>query len=220
MANNSVRKNVGESSKNKISANSFFKTPIDKPDSVLKGNSRAWGDASKETKKESIKALLNESMKRGLSKSQASFVLATSYVESGFNPDAAATSTSAGGLGQFVNKTGEACGVGGLKKFDVKEASGATVRYLKSIYDGVVRRGPDLSEEERFVETYARFHDGGIVSEVTREELSRERVLPLVNVFEGHIGEMERAGEIEYEPQVSEEVLGEDREYRALGCVL
>lgn len=196
--------------KSQIKSYSLYNKPIDKGLEDLKGNSRRWGDASSEVKRESMSALLNESMKRGLSKSKASFVLATSYVESGFNPDAAASSTSAGGLGQFVKKTARACGLDGMEVFDVKEASSATVRYIKNIFDKVTKKEPNISESDLFVDSYSHYHDGGIINSETEEKISRAKVLPLVGEFETWIDEMEGAAEMEYFPRVDESVVVED----------
>lgn len=47
----------------------------------------------------------------GMTLDQEAMVLAIAYVESGFNPDAAAGITGAKGLGQFIRKTGASCGL-------------------------------------------------------------------------------------------------------------
>ena len=196
-----------------IKSYSLYNKPIAEEGHPIMGNSRKWGDASGEVKKESMMALLDESMKRGLSKSQASFVLATSYVESGFNPDAAASSTSAGGLGQFVKKTAKACGLDGMQVFDVGEASSATVRYVKNIFDKVSKKEPEISEAELFVDTYSHYHDGGKINPDTEENLSRGKVLPLVGEFESWIDGLEMEGEIDYEPRLNQDTLDEDKDF-------
>ncbi len=198
-----------------IVSHSLYRKPIIANIDSSNGNSRKWGDASLEVKTESMLALISESMKRGFSRSQASFVLATSYVESGFNPDAAAGPTSAGGLGQFVKKTAKACGLDGMEVFSIPKASSATVRYLKNIFDSVARKNQGLSEAELFVETYSHYHDGGIISQDTKENISRARVLPLVSDFEAWISEMELNGGLNYIPSIDKRVFEEDKSYSA-----
>jgi hypothetical protein len=202
-----------------IKSYSLYKKPVDNQ-SKLSGNSRSWGDASPEVKSESIKSLLEESMKRGFSKAQASFVLGTSFVESGFNPDAAAAQTSAGGLGQFVKKTAHACGLDGMEVFDMDKAAASTTRYISNIFNKVTKKSPEILEDKLFVESYSHYHDGGKIKPETREKLSEGKVLPLVNEFETWIDEMESAGCMDYEPSLDPEVIKEDKVYTRMGCSL
>jgi putative chitinase len=54
-------------------------------------------------------------------------VLAIAHTESGFNPDAAAGTTSASGLGQFVDKTGEAYSLNDNNRWDVNAQADSLV---------------------------------------------------------------------------------------------
>ncbi len=89
----------------------------------------------------------------------------------------------------------------------MKEASSATVRYIKNIFDKVTKKEPNISESDLFVDTYSHYHDGGIINPETEDKLSRARVLPMVGEFEAWVDEMEGGGEIEYLRRVGEGVV-------------
>lgn len=73
----------------------------------LRGNSRTIGDANKDVQDTIIDMIITIAVRYGLSYKEISFILLTTKVESGFNPDAAAGTTSAAGLAQgtvgFIN---------------------------------------------------------------------------------------------------------------------
>ncbi|WP_369462132.1 LysM peptidoglycan-binding domain-containing protein [Citrobacter braakii] len=66
----------------------------------LRGNSRTIGDADKDVQDAIIDMIITISVRYGLSYKEISYILLTTKVESGFNPDAAAGTTSAAGLAQ------------------------------------------------------------------------------------------------------------------------
>lgn len=66
----------------------------------LRGNSRTGGDADKEVQDAIIDMLITISSRYGLTYKEISYILLMTKVESGFNPDAAAGTTSAAGLAQ------------------------------------------------------------------------------------------------------------------------
>lgn len=66
----------------------------------LRGNSRIIGDANTETQNAIIDMIISISARYSLSYKEISYILLTSKRESGFNPDAAAGTTSAAGLAQ------------------------------------------------------------------------------------------------------------------------
>ncbi|ESN14148.1 hypothetical protein L370_04435 [Enterobacter sp. MGH 24] len=66
----------------------------------LRGNSRTTGDADKDVQDAIIDMLITIAVRYGLSYKEISYILLTTKVESGFNPDAAAGTTSAAGLAQ------------------------------------------------------------------------------------------------------------------------
>jgi len=73
----------------------------------LRGNSRTIGDANKDVQDAIIDMIITIAVRYGLSYKEISYILLTTKVESGFNPDAAAGTTSAAGLAQgtvgFIN---------------------------------------------------------------------------------------------------------------------
>ena len=73
----------------------------------LRGNSRTIGDADKDVQEAIIDMIITIAVRYGLSYKEISYILLTTKVESGFNPDAAAGTTSAAGLAQgtvgFIN---------------------------------------------------------------------------------------------------------------------
>lgn len=66
----------------------------------LRGNSRTIGDADKDVQDAIIDMIITIAVRYGLSYKEISYILLTTKVESGFNPDAAAATTSAAGLAQ------------------------------------------------------------------------------------------------------------------------
>lgn len=83
------------------------KPNIDKPRSALAGRSRVWGDASNEVQDRVIDILVEISARYKLAYRDIAHLLLFCRVESGFNPDAAAGTTSAAGLGQYTAATVE-----------------------------------------------------------------------------------------------------------------
>jgi putative chitinase len=83
----------------------YYFSPIDKSPGELAGNSRKWGDAPTDVKEAVVNMIINEGREAGLSDRDIAIILATAYVESGFNPDAATLTSTAAGIGQFVEKT-------------------------------------------------------------------------------------------------------------------
>jgi putative chitinase len=94
------------------------------------GNSRIWGDAPPATQAAAIDALVRASRAAGLDNHDTALVLAIAHTESGFNPDAAAGTTSASGLGQFVDATGQHYGLGNANRWDVDAQAKALVAHF------------------------------------------------------------------------------------------
>ncbi|NYH46983.1 UNVERIFIED_ORG: putative chitinase [Xanthomonas campestris] len=120
----------------------------------MHGESRRWGDASPQTQSRVIDSLIDASRDAGLSSRETAYVLAIARVESGFNPDAAAGTTSASGLGQFIDRTGAHYGVNASNRFDVHTQSQALVQHFIDNRDLARSRG----EGEDYI--YKYHHDG------------------------------------------------------------
>lgn len=76
---------------------------IDKAAGALAGNSRVVGDAAPEVQKRIVEKIIEVGVRYQMSHRDIAFMLLMAKVESGFNPDAAAGTTSAGGLSQYVD---------------------------------------------------------------------------------------------------------------------
>lgn len=83
---------------------SLYNVRID-PDKQVKGESRIWGDASAEVQKIVIDKIISLGSRLHLSYKDIAYALLLCYAESGFNPDAAAGTTSASGLAQYTRGT-------------------------------------------------------------------------------------------------------------------
>ncbi|WP_349810717.1 peptidoglycan-binding protein [Xanthomonas dyei] len=141
-------------SSDRIKAWSHYREPIDSTDGRLHGESRRWGDASPQTQSRVIDSLIDSSRDAGLSARETAYVLAIARVESGFNPDAAAGTTSASGLGQFIDRTGAHYGVNASNRFDMQTQSQALVQHFVDNRDLARSRG----QGEDYI--YKYHHDG------------------------------------------------------------
>jgi Ca2+-binding RTX toxin-like protein len=143
----------------------------------LAGNSRRVGDASADVQKQVIDILINTSRQFGLNDHETAYVLAIARLESGFNPDAAAGTTSAQGLGQFINATGTYYGLTGNNRWDVNDQAVALVRHF---YDNqLIARSRGLGEEYIY-----KFHHDGPVGEYGGLKISNKSVIPFISQYE------------------------------------
>ncbi|MDD2468420.1 MAG: transglycosylase SLT domain-containing protein, partial [Desulfuromonadaceae bacterium] len=106
---------------------SYYLLPIQMTPGRASGNSRRHGDASPEVQRKAIDTIIEAAKNHGLTNRETAHVLAIAFVESGFNPDAAAGTTTAAGLGQFVRKTGWGYGLDDTNRFELKSNADALV---------------------------------------------------------------------------------------------
>lgn len=168
-----------------IKAWSHYLVPVDDSESRLAGNSRIWGDASPEVQSKVIDILIEASRNAGLDVRNTAHVLAIARIESGFNPDAAAGTSSATGLGQFINKTGASYGIDDTNRFDATSQARALVAHYIDNRDLAARRGQG--------ETYIyKYHHDGPSADSGGLELAQRKVLPLLDRYtrfvEAHVG--------------------------------
>lgn len=156
---------------------SHYLEPIDTTRGRLAGNSRVWGDASPEVQSRVVDILIDAGRERGLTPRQVAHVLAIARIESGFNPDAAAGTTSASGLGQFVDRTGRSYGLGNHNRFDADAQANALVAHFLDNARLAQRRG----QGEEYI--YAYHHDGPSLRHGGLE-LSQQQVMPYVDRYE------------------------------------
>ena len=162
---------------------SHFLDPLSEKDTYARGNSRRWGDAPLAVQREAVTAIREESGDAKFNQAETAFALAVARTESGFNPDAAAQSTSATGLGQLIDATGEHYGVNEENRFDLRANARAMVSHLRDTFDYVGRRFRGVTQEKRFTLTYGVYHDGPRLDH-GGEKIAKERVLPWVEQYQ------------------------------------
>ena len=160
-----IVKNKGKSyRKEQIVANSnYYKTP----------GSPIWGDASREIQIEAIDALITSSIKHGLNAHETAYVLAIARYESGFNPYAAAGTTSASGLGQFVKGTGIEYGINDQNQWHINIQARALVKFF--LYN------QNISIQRKLPDSYIyKFHHDGPSGNYGGLQLSNKFIIPKI----------------------------------------
>ncbi len=104
-------------------------------------------------------------------------MLAIAHVKSKFNPDAAAGTTSASGLGQFINTTGASYGLTDANRWDVQAQATALVRHFIDNKNLAKRR----HKKEEYIYKY---HHDGPSGEHGGLAVSRRKVLPRIDQYE------------------------------------
>ena len=156
---------------------SHYREPVDHSPDRLAGNSRVWGDASPEVQSRVIDALIESSRNAGLTPRETAHVIAIARVESGFNPDAAAGTTSASGLGQFIDKTGRHYDLGNQNRFSPEAQADALVAHFIDNRNLAVSRG----QGEEYIYKY---HHDGPTRDYGGLGLSNREVVPHLNEYE------------------------------------
>lgn len=164
---------------------SAYEVPIDTRPGRLMGNSRIWGDASHEVQRKVIDAIIAAAKADGFTVRRMAMLLAMAKIESGFNPDAAAGTTSAAGLGQFVKKTGEAFGLNVQNRFEIGPSINALIGYFKE-NEAIARK---KKKPDYFVYKY---HHDGPFGEYGGTQLATDKFAPLAASYEnaliaGHV---------------------------------
>jgi hypothetical protein len=165
---------------NKVASHSYVNKPIIEGEG--RGNSRRAGDAPKEVIDKSIKTIIAAGQRAGMSKDEIALTLAIARHESGFNPDAAAPSTSAHGLGQFINKTGAGYGLTDENRWDVEKQAEALVSITKDNIALAKKRG-------KGTEYVYKYHHDGPSGEYGGLKTSKNKVMPYVDYFKNMLGE-------------------------------
>lgn len=173
---------------------SHYLESIDTSEGRLAGNSRIWGDASPEVQSRVIDILIDASQDAGLSVRETAHVLAIARIESGFNPDAAAGTTSASGLGQFIDDTGRAFGLDARNRFDAGAQATALVAHFIENRDLASRRG----QGEAYIYKY---HHDGPVRDYGGLRHAETKVLPMLDGYARFVEEQHLARRVERLPQ-------------------
>ncbi|CEG56036.1 putative Lytic transglycosylase-like [Legionella fallonii LLAP-10] len=141
----------------------YFRTP----------GSPVWGYASRETQIETIDALITSAIEHELSLRDTAHVLVIARHESGFNPYAAAGSTTASGLGQFVEHTGDAYGINGSTRWNIKVQADALVSHFID--------NKALVKQRKLTESYIyKFHHDGPTRNYGGLALSMNKIMPKI----------------------------------------
>ena len=165
-------KNPGKFPK-KVARNSHFEKPID-TGKELRGNTRRWGDASPVVQRSVINEIIHTAKAKGLACRETALALAIARIESGFNPDAAAGSTSASGIGQFIDRTASAYGISESQRFDMKSGARALIEHLRDNLNSIPA---SLSFRDRAELAYALHHDGPTLK-YGGLTIARDKVMP------------------------------------------
>ena len=156
---------------------SHYKEPVDKRAGRIGGNSRIWGDVSQANQRYVINGLIAAAKKAGFNTRRIAMLLAMAYIESGFNPDASAGTTSASGLGQFIDDTGMAYGLDKSNRFDVGANISALIEYFEYNEKIAKKNGkPDV--------WVYKYHHDGPSKDYGGEKLVTKKFAPLTEKFE------------------------------------
>lgn len=177
---------------------SLYNTPIDTSPGRLAGENRMWGGASPEVQANVMNSIIQNSS--DLAPEDQAILLGIARLESGFNPDAAATSTSAAGVFQMIKKTAESYGLFGEDRFDAESNILAELKLYKTNMATVKRRFPNLTGDDRATMLYALHHDGPSLSS-DGAQIARKDLLPYLDDFRGLVS---LANESEQREGVSE----------------
>jgi len=164
---------------------SHYREPVDRTPGRLAGNSRVWGDASPEVQSRVIDELIDASQRAGLSRRETAHVLAIARQESGFNPDAAAGTTSASGVGQFVDDTGAGLRnhpINAGNRFDARAGSEALVEHFIENRGLARRRG----QGEEYIYKY---HHDGPARDYGGLGISNREIMPRLEQYEQFVTE-------------------------------
>jgi len=151
------------------------------------GESRRHGDASHAVQKKAIDAIIDAANKHGLTPRETANILAIAYVESGFNPDAAAGTTTAASLGQFIRETGWAYGLNDSNRFELPPNADALVRHYIENRETAKTRG--FIGKELELKIYQYHHDGpGSIAHPAKDRgglnISKAQVCPYTDKIE------------------------------------
>jgi len=150
---------------------SYFDTEI--IEGGLRGNSRKAGDASLDVQQTVVNKIIEVGGKMGMTDYEIAYTLAIARYESGFNPDAAAKTSSASGVGQFIDDTGSKYGITNENRWDVDIQVQALVDHTLDNFELARKKGYG----NEYV--YALHHDG---ISLAKDGLSKgkEHVMPFV----------------------------------------
>ena len=146
------------------------------------------GDVNQSTQKQVINKLIAECMANGLGLHDTAYVLAIARKESGFNPYAAAGTTSAFGIGQFLNGTCHDYSINDSNRWDLQMQVSSLVKiYIKNVARYSKLKPQSSAYDEAYI--YKLHHDGGRDLNVKGQglQIARTQVLPMIKGIENVI---------------------------------
>jgi len=167
-----------------VARHSHYNDPIQHPDGEPSGISRRYGDADRDTQRRCMDLVIEKGRERGMSDHEIALTLAITRVESGFNPDAAAGSTSASGLGQFIDRTGRPYGLDAGNRWNAGAQADALVRHTQDNMALARSRGHGGADLDRY--TYAYHHDGPSLA-YGGLALADRHVVPRIAMYEEYV---------------------------------
>lgn len=150
----------------KIVSWSYYNDPIPQ-----EGFTRDSGGAPIEEQKKNIKLIIETGRMLEATNEEIAMALSIARVESGFNPFAAAKSSSAYGLGQFINDTGTQYGLNQDNRDDVRMQAQALIELTQDNATLAKKRG-------KGVEYIYKYHHDGPNKNQGGLAISRNEVMP------------------------------------------
>ena len=160
-----------------VESYSNYYKPINHSPGRPAGNSRIWGDIALDRQRLIINTIISAARAAGFNIRRMALLLAMVKIESGFNLDAAAGTTSASSLGQFVKKTGAAYGLNDSNRFDLKVNVSALIAYFLENEKLARKRG------KSDIWVYKYHHDGPS-GDYGGEALATNKFSPLADKYE------------------------------------
>jgi uncharacterized protein (TIGR02594 family) len=125
----------------------------------LRGRTRAGGDAPPEVQQKVVDIIIEEGRALHLSNRDIAYYIAIAKRESGFNPDAASSTTTASGIAQVIDDTGNSFHIDASNRFDARASIKAGLGYFKYLKEKTVADYGSASGEYEAV-VYSRYHFG------------------------------------------------------------
>lgn len=157
--------------KNEVVSHSYYNDPLD-----VEGFTRSAGGAPKDEQEKAIRTIIETGRSLDASDEEIAYALATARTESGFNIYAAARSSSAYGLGQFLNETGKSYGLNQENRDDIQMQAQALIEFTQYNFDLAKKRGKGL-------EYVYKYHHDGPSEDSGGLALSKKNVMPYLDGF-------------------------------------
>tara|TARA_R110001606_G_C15342991_1_gene646766 strand:- start:200 stop:1036 length:837 start_codon:yes stop_codon:yes gene_type:complete len=157
--------------KNEVVSHSYYNDPLD-----VENFTRSAGGAPKKDQEKAIRTIIETGRSLDASDEEIAYALATARTESGFNIYAAARSSSAYGLGQFINKTGKSYGLNQDNRDDIQMQAQALIEHTQYNFDLAEKRGKGL-------EYVYKYHHDGPSKDSGGLSLSKKNVMPYLDDY-------------------------------------